>query len=203
MKAGKMFKILVAAVFVMVTVQANAYSIIPSDADWVYAAAGSPPLDHLNPGTDEIATLTGQAIIYEYYRNDGTDEQENVWWNYYDTEWFLEDVNESDDYDAATISYTGIIGSDPSIECPDCYLIVKDGNHDPRWYLFDIGDWNGTDDIVMTGFWPEVAGAGGAGSISHVAIFGASAPIPEPATMLLFGTGLIGLAGLRLRRKNK
>jgi len=28
-------------------------------------------------------------------------------------------------------------------------------------------------------------------------------PVPEPTTMLLFGTGLIGLAGSRLRRKGK
>lgn len=38
-------------------------------------------------------------------------------------------------------------------------------------------------------------------SISEFQAFGEAAPVPEPATMLLLGTGIAGLAGSRLRRK--
>ena len=41
-------------------------------------------------------------------------------------------------------------------------------------------------------------------SISDFAVAGLDvSPIPEPATMLLFGTGIAGLVGSRLRRKKK
>ena len=62
----------------------------------------------------------------------------------------------------ATITYVGAPA--PAITTDPVYLLVKDGNATPAWYLFNISNWNGTESIVMTNFWP----AGGA--ISHVAL---------------------------------
>ena len=104
------------------------------------------------------------------------------------------------DPSGATITYTGgdFVGN-------PAYLLVKDGNQDDSplfaWYLFYLTDlgWNGQETIVLSGFWP------GNGSISHVALYGTleeGQPIPEPVSMLLFGTGLVGVGGY-IRRKLK
>jgi len=45
-------------------------------------------------------------------------------------------------------------------------------------------------------------GSDAAGNSKYQGLVTAS-PVPEPATMLLFGSGIVGLAGWRLRRKTK
>ena len=57
--------------------------------------------------------------------------------------------------------------------------------------------WNSIDTLDLTGFWQNQ------GAISHVTIFGGSTPVPEPATMLLLGTGLVGLAATARRKMKK
>ena len=80
------------------------------------------------------------------------------------------------------------VSGEPSISCPDCYLAIKNGDHAPNYYFYDLGSWDGLMDIEMSGFWP----AGGA--ISHVAIWGSegepSNEIPVPGTGLLMGLSL-------------
>lgn len=78
---------------------------------------------------------------------------------------------------------------------PD-YFLIKSGNWLPKTYLFTnegnlrygafaISDIDYKDDIA---------------SVSHISIFG-SIPVPEPATMMLLGFGLLGLAGVSRRKK--
>lgn len=86
----------------------------------------------------------------------------------------------------------------PSINCIECYLAVKDGKNAPNYYFFDLSSiWNGTDTIALSKFWPDNGG------ISHASIWGSSGDkvVPEPGTLALLSLGAVGLVVARRRRR--
>jgi hypothetical protein len=138
--------------------------------------------------TSEITLLNlGATLLYK--QNVGGAE-EGVLRNSYNTDFFNSPLDPS----GASISYTGgNLINDPQ------YLLVKDGNHNPWWYLFDLTNlWNGTETLELSGFWPNQ------GAISYVALYGTSAaPVPEPGTIVLLGAGFLGLAVFGRKRIKK
>lgn len=81
------------------------------------------------------------------------------------------------------------------IDCPECFLAVKDGNTSPGYYFYDLAAWDGMEDISLQNFWPAQ------GAISHVSIWGRNvASVPAPAPLVLMGTGLF-VMGLVVRKR--
>lgn len=164
-----------AALVFAIAGHAQALMLTPSDADWTSDKNGT--LD-----ASDVATLVGSSSSLElFYKSNYQGNEEGGFAGSYSTQYW-------GDPNDALITFTG----GPSIICPECYLIVKDGNQ-PQ-YLFSLASWNGTENLDLQDFYPNQ------GAISHVAIFGKTVvDVPESSALILMGLGLIGL-GLARRR---
>ena len=131
-----------------------------------------------------IASILGTAV--EVYKQNVGGAESGSFASSYTTTF----SNTAQDPSDALIDY---VGGAFITSCPNCFLLVKDGNQTPAWYLFRLA-WNGTDDIVLDNFWPAQ------GAISHVALYAApgTTTVPDGGSMsMLLGLGLMGLAGVR------
>ena len=195
MKKKITIHLLMSLFFVMIAVQAHAaVTLTPTTNDWSGYANGVPAIfAEWNALLEAEGSTLTVGNDTELYKKDVGVLDVGQYKDSYNTLFFP--VGESDPSYARTwhVSGTDVITTSPT------YLLVKGGAQNVTWYGYDLSAWDGLETIEMNNFWLHQ------GSISHIAIYGDDngQEVPEPATMLIFGAGLVGLAGYRSRMKKR
>jgi|GEM_PF-4890978 VPDSG-CTERM exosortase interaction domain len=168
---------------------ASAVTIGPGNASW-----SGPDTSYLD--ANQISSILNGAgfnvgTLTELYQQAvGADHDSGLYASSY-TSIFSNEPFDPHDVDIKYLAGSALTGFD------QLWLYVKDGNHDPAYYLINLNlvGWNGTDDLSLRAFWPQQQGA-----ISYISILGStgSSSVPDGGTaVMMLGAALGGIAACR------